>query len=286
MLSNAIMGAGGTGVPELTFEGGRYNAAKSADLDGRSMKSWSMTADGTKGYSHDGDNRVTQFNFSTPFDMSTLTSSYTYSKGDSVSNTFKRLRGFSMNAGGDHAMAIGVKDGTPEPNMYTVSNGNLLGMVNMNTGPDPSSVDNHAGYLGSCYLASDGSFYIIGSGQNTTNGIGQLLRVDMPNPYNRQTSVLRSITTAFPEMDSQVRDITFSPDGLMMALVGWPSVANYGKVYRYELTTPYDPTTATLVEPYVFPEIGNRYTKGIEFRADMRGFMVLYGNDTVGVYDL
>ena len=289
MLSNAIMGAGGNDLPEFTFANAKYDAAKSADLGGvidRAPFGWSMSADGTKGYTHNRRDEVSQVNFSTPFDATTATRGGMYAEDNSVGDTFDRMRGFSMNAGGDHALILGMINFTSlEPNVYTTTNGNLLGMANMQNGPDSSSVDAVDEILGCCYLSADGSFYLVGTGQLTAGGLGQIIRVNMPTPYNRQTSVVTSITT-FSETGSEVKDMTFSPDGLMMGLIGYPSVANYSRAFRYVLTTPFDPATATLVESYVFPELNQQEMKGIHFRADMKGFSIAFARGNLHVYDL
>ena len=92
------------------------------------------------------------------------------------------------------------------------------------------------------YIKPDGTkMYIVGSDNSS---FSQVLVYNLGTAWNTASNVTYSTSFSLAGQDMLASDITFKPDGLSMYIIG----ASNRRIYKYELSTAWDISTATVSE--------------------------------------
>jgi 6-phosphogluconolactonase (cycloisomerase 2 family) len=228
------------------------------------MTDIAFSSDGTKLYaSGDTNNTVYQYTLSTPWDIST--GSYA-TKSLAVGTQDITPRAFVFNDDGTKGYLVGDTNNTIYQYTFSVA-------WDISTGTYASksfSVGGQAASPQSICFKSDGTiFYIVEDGSGTANAIFQYT-LGTPWDISTATYASKSVTTAYQNYSYEFTPsgLDISSDGTKIYFVGQNNgLTTQSKVYSYELTTPWDISTANT---YLSPTLTAQSTtlNGLYFKPD------------------
>jgi len=240
-----------------------------------------FSSDGTKLYAPgDTNNTVYQYTLSTPWDIST--GSYA-SKSLAVGTQDTAPRAFVFNDDGTKGYVVGDTNNTIYQYTFSVA-------WDISTGSYASksfSVATQAtGPQSICFKSDGTTFYIIEDAIGTSNAIYQYT-LGTAWDISTATYASKTVTTAYQSYSYEFTPVglDISSDGTKIYFTGiFNNVSNQSRVFVYELTTPWDISTAnTYLSPTVTAQSTN--LNGIYFKPDGTKVYIL-GVSTLYQYSL
>ena len=245
------------------------------------MTDIAFSSDGTKLYATgDTNNTVYQYTLSTPWDIST--GSYA-TKSLAVGTQDATPRAFVFNDDGTKGYLVGDANNTIYQYTFSVA-------WDISTGTYASKsfgVASQATSPQSICFKSDGTiFYITEDASGTANAIHQYT-LGTAWDISTATYASKSVTTAYQSYSYEFSPVglDISSDGTKIYFVGQNNgLSGQSKVYSYELTTPWDLSTANT---YISPTLTAQSTtlSGLYFKPDGTKMYIL-GVSTLYQYSL
>ena len=210
---------------------------------------------------------VTEYEMSTPFDVSTRT----FVDATSISEQEDSPEGIAFSSDGAKMFVVGTQGGNvTEYEMSTPFDVSTLTFV------DATSISEQETFPTGIAFSSNGAkMFVVG-----TQG-GNVTEYELSTPFDVSTRSFIDATSISEQEDSPT-DIAFSSDGAKMFVVGTQG----GNVTEYELSTPFDVSTRTFVDATPISAQEDN-PQGIAFSSDGAKMFVIgdEGND-VNEYDL
>ena len=210
---------------------------------------------------------VTEYEMSTPFDVSTLT----FVDATSISEQEDNPQGIAFSNDGARMFVVGTQGGNvTEYKMFTPFDVSTLTFV------DATSISEQETAPTGIAFSSDGAkMFVVG-----TQG-GNVTEYEMSPPFDVSTLTFVD-ATSISAQETDPTGIAFSSDGARMFVVGTQG----GNVTEYKMSTPFDVSTRIFVDATSISEQENSPT-GIAFSSDgARMFVVGTQGGNVTEYDL